>query len=71
MLLQLVIQKFKGLSEVIKDNFRHANYLDVTHEKRDNLDGLKTPKGIGHQFKERPQHPMTSFWNSNRHLRSK
>lgn len=49
MVLQLVIQKFKGLSEVIKDNFRHTNYLDVTHEERENLDGLKTFKGIDHQ----------------------
>ena len=46
--IQLVIQKFKGLSEVIKDNFRLTNYLDMTHEERENLDGLKTPKGIDH-----------------------
>lgn len=49
MVLQLVIQKFKGLSEVIKDNFTHANYLDMTHEERENLDELKTLKGIDHQ----------------------
>ena len=49
MVLQLVIQKFKGLSEVMKDNFRHTNYLDMTHEERENLDKLKTPKRIDHQ----------------------